>query len=138
MRRIITLSILATALVALTACGSSRTPPPGAPGPDSTPVEPLPDATPQEPDRPTEPDPPVEPPTDDPDTDPDQIYTDVRNALDRSREVDASEIEIWVDRGTVYLSGWVKTATEREAALAAAEGVSGVTEVSSSGLQVRG
>ena len=141
MRRTTTFSILAGTLLVLGGCGSAGTPGPGAPGPENTPVEPLPGGTAETPGEPADPRPPVvQPgdPDDPPDEDPDRIYADVRDALNRSGDLDASEIEIWVDRDTVYLSGFVKTPEERDAALAAAEAVPGVGRVYGTGLQVRG
>lgn len=58
-----------------------------------------------------------------------RIFEDVCERLTRHGQVDASEIEVTVERGIVTLQGMVAGPTDRRDAATTAEGVPGVIEV---------
>lgn len=59
----------------------------------------------------------------------DLIAEDVLRGLEAAEEIDAAEVDIYVERGVVSLNGTVDTYSVKELATRVAEGVDGVTEV---------
>lgn len=57
------------------------------------------------------------------------IREDVSEALYRSSEVDASEIEVSVDKGIVTLKGFTETRNQKKAAESAIENLAGIEDV---------
>ena len=65
------------------------------------------------------------------------IHDDVHEALERAPGIDESTIRVVVENGDVYLSGWVRSETERESAHDVAHSVEGVRSVYYDDLEVR-
>lgn len=59
----------------------------------------------------------------------DLITEDVLEGLEAAEEIDAAEVDIYVDRGAVSLNGTVDTYAVKELATSIASQVEGVTEV---------
>lgn len=58
-----------------------------------------------------------------------RIHEDVIHALTDSHDVDASDIDVKVERAEVYLYGWVDDRRQKRAATDVVEGVRGVADV---------
>ena len=58
-----------------------------------------------------------------------RILEDVIHALTDSPDVDASDIDVKVERGEAYLYGWVDERRQKRAATSVSEGVRGVADV---------
>lgn len=66
-----------------------------------------------------------------------EIHDAVHLALERAPNIDASTIEVRVEDGNVYLSGWVRSQTEHDAAHEVAHSVDGVRKVFHEDLEIR-
>lgn len=58
-----------------------------------------------------------------------KLREDVSEALYRNQCIDATEIEVYVERGSVYLRGLVDTTETRKMAEECIENISGVVEI---------
>ena len=114
--------LLALMLAAVSAvgCRSYDTPPPPAPVPAPAPAPDYED--------------PVEPASNSDAA----IHDAVHRALERAPSIDASTIEVRVENGNVYLSGWVRSQAEHDAAHEVAHAVEGVNRVFHDDLEIRG
>lgn len=119
-KKMILCTALSAGLVLVFGCRTYGTAPPPEPEPAPAPA-PAPSPAPEEP----------VPTTDQ------ALHDDVHEALERAPGIDASTIRVRVENGNVYLSGWVRTSSERDSAHDVAHAVDGVQRVFYDDLEVR-